>query len=70
MKVKKCAKCGQIKPAEEFNKKYNDLQPYCRECNREYPKERQARTDSHFNILELPNGVHAFVLKEEYRNAD
>ena len=70
MKVKKCPRCGKIKPVTEFNKKYNDLQPYCRECNREYPKERLERAESHFEVFELPNGVRAFKLKEEYRNAN
>ena len=69
MKYKHCAKCGQIKPATEFNKRYGGVQPYCRECNRKYPRERQERADSHFNLVVLPNGVRAFILKEEYRNA-
>ena len=69
MKYKHCAKCGHIKPATEFNKRYGGLQPYCKECNRKYPKERQERADSRFNLLVLPNGVRACVLKEEYRHA-
>lgn len=68
-KVKHCAKCGQIKPINEFNRRYDGYQPYCRECNRRYPKERQERADSHFNLVVLPNGVRAFILKEEYRHA-
>lgn len=68
MKYKHCPKCRQIKPAEEFNRRYNGLQPYCRECNRKYPKERLETANSHFDLLVLPNGVRAFILKEEYRH--
>ncbi len=67
MKYKHCPKCRQIKPAEEFNRRYNGLQPYCRECNRKYPKERLEKANSHFDLLVMPNGVRAFRLKKEYR---
>lgn len=70
MKYKHCPKCGQIKPAEEFNRRYDGLQPYCRECNRKYPKERLEKANSHFDLLVMPNGVRAFILKKEYRGKD
>ena len=69
MKSIHCAKCGLSQPGAEVNKRYGGLQPYCKECNRKYPKERQERADSHFNLVVLPNGVRAFVLKEEFRHA-
>lgn len=40
---KRCKKCGRILPAEAFykNKAHKDgLQPYCKECQNEYAKER------------------------------
>ena len=67
MKYKHCAKCGQIMPVSEFNRRYDGFQPYCRECNRKYPKERLETADSHFELVVLPNGVRAFRLKKEYR---
>lgn len=69
MKYKHCPKCRKIKPAEEFNRRYDGLQPYCRECNRKYPKERLETANSHFDLVVLPNGVRVFTLKKEYRNA-
>lgn len=67
MKYKHCAKCGQTKPVSEFNRRYDGFQPYCRECNRKYPKERLETADSHFESVVLPNGVRAFRLKKEYQ---
>lgn len=40
---KRCKKCGRILPAKAFykNKAHKDgLQPYCKECQNEYAKER------------------------------
>jgi hypothetical protein len=36
IEVKKCARCGEIKPVSEFNRHYNSYQPYCRDCQKEY----------------------------------
>ena len=40
---KRCSKCGRILPAEAFYKQKttkDGLRPYCKECQKEYAKER------------------------------
>ena len=32
--MKRCTKCGELKPASEYNKKKSRLDCYCRECNK------------------------------------
>ena len=44
MKMKHCAKCGKVKPAEEFNRRQTSKdgkQSYCRSCQRGYNEEHE-----------------------------
>jgi RNA polymerase subunit RPABC4/transcription elongation factor Spt4 len=52
--LKLCARCGSVKPTEEFNKnkwKKDGLQHYCRDCHRR-------------SVVELFGDVLAVVLHE------
>jgi len=63
--MKRCIKCGQVKPVSEFhkNKGHNDgLSSYCKECKKEYYKEY------HKEYLQRPEvKQHRKEYKKEYR---
>ena len=42
IELKKCARCGELKNVADFNRHYEYYQPYCKVCQTEYTKERDA----------------------------
>ena len=72
--MKKCNRCGEVKPVDEFNKKRkNGVQAYCKPCQNEYGREhyhknREANAEKHRLSKTLRmNAIKADVrkLKEE-----
>lgn len=41
--MKTCSRCNQPKSVDEFNKKGEKYQPYCKPCSREYGREHYAK---------------------------
>ena len=74
MKMKHCAKCGKVKPAEEFNRRQTSKdgkQSYCRSCQRGYNEEhepivqaRMTELDGKFHVTRYPNGVTVYKHKD------
>lgn len=74
MKVKKCSKCGKIKPYESFNRRSDTKdgkQSYCRACQHGYIEEhepilfeRLTELDKRFSVTVLPNGVTVYKHKD------
>ena len=73
-KLKHCAKCGKLKPAEEFNRRQSakdGRQSYCRACQHGYNIEHEpevlariSELDKKFTVTVLPNGVTVYRHKD------
>lgn len=63
--MKICSRCMKEKAESAFSKRYEGLQPYCKECAREYVKTRLESFERRFREISFPNGIKAYILKEE-----
>jgi hypothetical protein len=64
--MKKCSKCEEMKPLNEFHKckRSNDgLQTYCKVCLTESVKKYQANPNGYYN--KLGGGVYAIIRKAD-----
>ena len=52
--MKNCPRCSMTKPLTEFNRKFDGLQPTCRDCNRTYLREHY-RNNKQYYVVKAAN---------------
>lgn len=67
METKKCPRCGRELPVTEFGKNKsakNGLQPYCKECLRQYARNKRADAPKQGGGIKA--GVHKSTTRKLY----
>lgn len=66
--MKKCWTCNQIKEESYFNKKWNWLQSYCKECNKNKLKEHYKNNKEYYKAKTLAQRKEIVSITREAKN--